>query len=71
MDAKSYNYKNKFHYTVLSDLDVEKDVAIIFDPNYDKKIRTLTLKELDDVWHSNEMYRPNKPLVRQGIVVFP
>jgi len=70
MDAKSYNYKNKFHYTVLADLDVEKDVAIIFDPNYDKKIRTLTLKELDDVWHSNEMYRPNKPLVRQGIVVF-
>ena len=69
IDGKSYNYTGKFHYTVLSDLDVEKDVAVIFDPNYDKKIRTLTLKELDEIWHSKQMYKPHKPLVRQGIVV--
>ena len=69
IDGKSYNYPGKFHYTVLSDLDLEKDVAVIFDPNYDKKIRTLTLKELDEIWHSKQMYKPHKPLVRQGIVV--
>ena len=69
IDGKSFRYPDKFHYTVLSDLDLEKDVAVIFDPNYDKKIRTLTLKELDEIWHSKQMYKPHKPLVRQGIVV--
>ncbi len=69
IDGKSFKYPGKFHYTVLSDLDTEKDVAVVFDPNYDKKIRTLTLKELDDIWHSKQMYKPHKPLVRQGIVV--
>lgn len=69
IDGKSFRYLDKFHYTVLSDLDLEKDVAVIFDPNYDKKIRTLTLKELDEIWHSKQMYKPHKPLVRQGIVV--
>jgi len=69
IDGKSFRYPDKFHYTVLSDLDLEKNVAVIFDPNYDKKIRTLTLKELDEIWHSKQMYKPHKPLVRQGIVV--
>ncbi len=69
IDGKSFKYPGKFHYTVLSDLDTEKDVVVVFDPNYDKKIRTLTLKELDDIWHSKQMYKPHKPLIRQGIVV--
>ena len=69
IDGKSFKFEGKFHYTVLSDLDIEKDVAVIFDPNYDKKIRTLSLKELDEVWHSKQMYKPHKTLLRQGIVV--
>lgn len=69
IDGRSFRYKDGFHYTVLSDLDVEKDVAVIFDPNYDKKIRTISLKELDEIWHSKQMYKPHRDLLRQGIVV--